>query len=274
MFKGFNLKLDIDFYRDNDIISFDQCYKLGKESFDKNKKTITDTLDKYIGLNGVLDGSKLQSDWFPQIKADVFISHSHGDEDYAIALAGWLNEAYGLTSFIDSCIWGYANDLLKNIDDVYSMNDDKTFYDYTKRNYSTSHIHMMLSASLSMMIDKTECLFFLNTPKSVKSSNIKVSNNKDAKKDKTLSPWIYSEIAMSYLIRKRSKNSHRDIVEFSKNLNENKQLAIEYDLPLEHLTDIDHSTLMKVYEETDHDDKYEALDNLYKITSTSKQLNG
>ena len=61
----------------------------------------------------------MQANWFPQIKADIFISHSHKDEDLALALAGWLKVSFGLTAFIDSCVWGYANDLLKMIDYKY-----------------------------------------------------------------------------------------------------------------------------------------------------------
>lgn len=47
----------------------------------------------------------MQVSWFPQIKADVFISHSHSDEKLAIIFAGWLYNAFGLTAFIDSCVW-------------------------------------------------------------------------------------------------------------------------------------------------------------------------
>ena len=61
----------------------------------------------------------MQANWFPQIKADIFISHSHKDKGLALALAGWLEETFGLTAFIDSCVWGYANKLLKMIDDEY-----------------------------------------------------------------------------------------------------------------------------------------------------------
>lgn len=55
----------------------------------------------------------MQSYWFPKINADIFLSHSHKDEKLIIAFAGWLKDTFNLDVFIDSCIWGYSNDLQK-----------------------------------------------------------------------------------------------------------------------------------------------------------------
>lgn len=205
--------------------------------FNDNKQKVISVL-KDFALNGsVLNGSKMQSDWFPQINGHIFISHSHNDKDAVIALAGWLYEYLGVTAFIDSCIWGNANELLKLIDDKFCLNDGGETYNYTKRNYSTSHVHMMLSTALSKMIDKTECLFFYNTPQSISSSNI-IS--------KTESPWIYSEITMTQLLRhnmpERIKRKIADTKTFSKG-GVTERLQIEYEVDLTHLVDIDADTL-------------------------------
>ena len=32
----------------------------------------------------------MQNDWFSQVSADIFISHSHNDKDVANTFAGWL----------------------------------------------------------------------------------------------------------------------------------------------------------------------------------------
>ncbi|MDQ0859866.1 hypothetical protein [Bacillus sp. V2I10] len=98
-------------------------------------------------------------------------------------------------------------------------------YSYEKRNYSTSHVHAMLSAALSSMIDKSECLIFLNTPNSI--------NYKDVIQQQTKSPWIYLEIAMSQIVRKKTPN--RKV--FSKSYFEaaGKELAINYNLDMRHL---------------------------------------
>ena len=66
----------------------------------------------------LIDGSKLQEDWFPtkNLHFDVFLSHSHGDEDKAKKLAAYLKHCYGLTTFIDSCYWNYCDVLLEQLD--------------------------------------------------------------------------------------------------------------------------------------------------------------
>lgn len=151
MHRGF--KIELKWYDE-------EYYREGLIQFSRNKTRIERTLKGFVGVDGILDGTKLQENWFPQVDADIFISHSHKDEKRAIALAGWIQEIFGLKVFIDSCIWEYSENLLRLIDNHYCLNSDKKSYSYEKRNQSTSHVHMMLSSALTMMIDKAECLFF------------------------------------------------------------------------------------------------------------------
>ena len=51
---------------------------------------------------------------------------------------------------------------------------------------------MMLSTALTQMIDKTECLLFLNTPFSISTSEVV---------NETESPCIYSELAVTKMLR-------------------------------------------------------------------------
>jgi hypothetical protein len=165
----------------------------------------------------------------------------------AITLAGWLYETFGLYSFIDSCIWGYADDLLEIIDDEHCR-ETRQSYSYKSRNYSTSHVHMMLNMALMQMIDKTECLFFLNTPNSIDLSDIET---------RTLSPWIYSEIGISQMIeKKRTRTKH-----FSDSLDES--LRISYKLDLSHLANIDSLDLLTWKQKNVREEM--ALDKLYEI---------
>ncbi|MGR6005670.1 hypothetical protein ACT7CR_06905 [Bacillus paranthracis] len=106
MFAGFNLT-DLD----DDFISL--YSNKGNNIFNESKKHIEKELDSFILSDGSIDGTRLQEDWFPQLETDIFLSHSHGDKNKAIALAGWLNDTFGLRVFIDSCVWGYADNLLK-----------------------------------------------------------------------------------------------------------------------------------------------------------------
>lgn len=246
--------------------SFQNYYQYGKKIYDENKKTIELELNKFLLPNGSLDGSKMQENWFPRVKADIFISHSHADEKLAISLAGWLYEEFGLIAFIDSCIWGYSNDLLKSIDDEYCQNSNGETYNYQKRNFSTSHVHMMLSTALTMMIDKTECIFFLNTPNSITASEV-ISRTK--------SPWIYSEIATTKMIRIKSLSSYRKqrVTEsYSVGGTIEKALTVEYEVNTDHLIQITNEDFIWWKLNWPHkkphlsDYSHYALDELYNIT--------
>ncbi len=240
MYRGFKLNINNNIFKSltvtkpelkdsifESLKDYNYYHKRGEEMFDKYAFDVYDNLELYIkGDSGIIDGTKLQNDWFPQINCDIFISHSHKDEDLAIALAGWLYDRFQLKSFIDSCIWHYADDLLEIIDNKYCLSSDHS-YNYRSRNYSTSHVHMMLNMALMQMIDKTECLFFLNTPNSIDLSDIKT---------RTLSPWIYSEIGISKMINKHIKRTSI----FSK-LDES--LGISYNLDLSHLANISQQNL-------------------------------
>lgn len=270
MYRGFNLSLENNFFREWGFKYFKYLKKVGSDSFSSQKTSIEEKINSFVRNDGSLDGSMMQANWFPQIEADIFISHSHKDEVLALALAGWLKKAFGLTAFIDSCVWGYSNELLKQIDDVYCLNGNHS-YSYEKRNYSTSHVHMMLSVALTQMIDNTECLFFLNTPNSL-------TPNPD--KNQTESPWIYSEIAATRLIRKRPRKDYRlkrTVESFSKGGRITPR--IRYDLPVDHLTDIDNEVLNNWAESWQAEGclndrfpqysenlKVHALDKLYELT--------
>ena len=247
--------------------SFPDYYQVGKTIYDENKRTIKLELNKFLLPNGSLDGSKMQENWFPQVKADIFISHSHADESLAIRLAGWLYVEFGLIAFIDSCIWGYSNDLLKSIDNEYCQNSNAETYNYQKRNFSTSHVHMMLSTALTMMIDKTECIFFLNTPNSITASEV-ISRTK--------SPWIYSEIATTKMIRKKSLSNyriHRVTESFSTGGSLKKSLDIEYEVNTDHLIQITNTHFISwkrnwPYNKPHLSDYSQyALDKLYNLTT-------
>lgn len=236
-----------------------------KEMFDSFDKTIKKSLDEYIGDDGILSGEKMQKDWFPEIKADIFISHAHKDESEVLALAGWLYNEFKLTSFVDSRIWGYAPALLRTIDNRYCKYTDdkgKSWYNYDRRNGSTAHIYMMLSAALIKMIDNSECLFFLNTPNSINASN--------SIEELTFSPWIYGEILYSRLIKRSMPDRlNQETRTFSKggpvNLGLNEQLNIKYPVDKKHLKKLNIGILQNWYLRHDQEKDNHPLDTLYSI---------
>lgn len=81
-------------------------HSVGSNLLKGHQSKVQLVLKKFLLSDGSIDGSRMQENWFPQIEADIFISHSHQDEGLAIALAGWLYEKFRLVSFIDSCVWG------------------------------------------------------------------------------------------------------------------------------------------------------------------------
>jgi hypothetical protein len=252
MYKGFNLSFGKNFF---------QFMKQGEELSTQYRTVIMQKMDAFLTDDGKLDGSRLQEHWFPQVHADVFISHSHNDLNVATALAGWLFDSFGLKPFMDSCVWGCADDLLKRIDKKYCRNPDGETYSYSKRNGSTSHIHMMLSTALGMMIDSTECLLFLNTPNSISSEDAVL---------KTQSPWLFMEIAMSRIIRRKSPDKHRHIMTIDESLELKKieaKFTFEYKVNLASLTNINWSTLM-TWKSSHVKGKEHPLDTLYRISKS------
>ncbi|MFI5301448.1 MAG: hypothetical protein ACHREM_25455, partial [Polyangiales bacterium] len=164
------------------------------------EQQVRDALDTFLNVDGSLDGSRLQTAWFPNVPSDIFISHAHADEGEARALAGVLWHHFGLRAFVDSVVWGYASTMLRRLDDKHCKLLDGSAYDYAKRNRSTSHVHMMLATALARTIDSVECVWFLNTPTSVRSSDTV---------ERTGSPWIMHELSVVELIRLRAPRRHQ-----------------------------------------------------------------
>lgn len=187
MFVGYNLEI-----REQ----LDYTLLKSGEKLNKNMDTLVKgEIYKFINeKDGSINATNMQNEWFPEIKADIFISHSSKDKQTAIMLAGWLYNNFNLISFIDSCVWGYCDDLLQKIDDKYCYQKNSHTYNYRKRNYSTAHVHNMLSTALNTMLDKCECVFFVNTNNSIKEETdmFKI----------TESPWIYNELSTIKTLRK------------------------------------------------------------------------
>ncbi|MDD4968026.1 MAG: hypothetical protein PHT07_01210 [Paludibacter sp.] len=270
MYKGFEIKISKEDFPNYRLNLKNNYYTIGNKLYTQDKNVIQNEITKFKLPNGAIDGTAMQANWFPKIHANVFISHSHKDKEFAISLAGWLKIKFGLTAFIDSCVWGFADDLLKLIDNEYCSireNNKIVSYNYKDRNYSTSHVHMMLSNALTSMIDNCECIFFLNTPNSITPYDV-VST-------KTQSPWIYTEIAMTSLIRKKDVSEYRPviIVESFSITERKKELNLEYIINTDHLIKLRKRDLQWWEDNWPYDDYHSpdftkfALDKLYELIS-------
>lgn len=245
--------------------SWGKFLSTGNKLHSANKAIVETDLKVFENANGSLQAEKIIDNWFPEIKANVFLSHSHKDENLAVGLAGWLNETFGLKSFIDSTVWGYSDKLLQLLDNKYCLNQSGETYSYSKRNRSTSHVHMMLSTALMNMIDKCECIIFVNTQSSYKP--VEYFSDQGV----TESPWIFSEIAMTRTLRQRSPEEHRpkrtfDSTIATKKISESRELHVNYPVDLLHLTPLNPKDLDTwAMQENGKKQNASALNSLYRM---------
>ncbi len=167
-----------------------------RKEFKEQAKGRHDNLSSYlIGTfknKEVIDAKKISDNIFPFRQADIFLSHSHADEDKAIELAVSLQRK-GLKVFVDSCAWGHFHNLLDDLNEIYAepvRNGGQTIYNYRKATELTAAIHMMLTGALHAMIKRSEIFVFLNTENSVPLKSYQSV-------DRTFSPWLYSELQFS-----------------------------------------------------------------------------
>lgn len=225
MYKAFRLKLNEFSYSSVGIDDGAKYLSLGRSLMLKNKRNVDSSIRKYLSPEGVLQASEIEDDWFPAVDADVFISHSHKDEPWVLAFAGYLL-SLGLKPFVDFTIWGYADDLIKKIDDRYFLHNGT--YDYDGCNYAASQVYLFLNSALQKMIDNTGCVIFMDTPNSLKVSKESLG--------KTGSVWIYSELLMTNLVEKRKPRSVTATFHLDEAAHE--EFQIEYCTDLSHLGDL------------------------------------
>lgn len=264
MFKCYRLDYDADLK--NLINGYE---KVGEEIMEARKESISKKLEEYIRDDGFIDFTNLQDDWFPTVETDIFISHSHKDIKVINALAGWLYSKFNVKVFVDSYIWNYCDDLLRKLDETYCRHSNGESFDYDKRNFSTAHVHMMLSNALNKMIDKSECIIFLESDNSLSlKNNIEVG---------TSSAWIYSELVTCSLIKTNVPKRHekKTEIEIRKffNMNESMNPLYRTNEQLEHFISLEANDLDRI-SKYDYSKGYEFLDKLYKTVRKERVLNG
>ena len=200
--------------------TIDSTCKLGRYTYntDKMLEHVKANINAESIKRALIDGTRLQEEWFPSEAYDslfdVFISHAHAD-DYAVKqLAGFLQEEYGLRSFIDSVYWGYIGQLQKDLDDWYSAKESyghKT-YDYKTSNFMAANVHIMLSTALLKMMDSCECLIFVDSDNSLTYQK---------SQPQTPSPWIYEEMSFAKRLRVNIPLRHKD--KFQVTINESRE---------------------------------------------------
>ena len=238
----------------------------GERHLEKQRTSCEAHLKNYINGNQI-NGSKIQNEWFPQVEADVFISHSHNDIELACALAGWLYEKFRLKCFIDYNVWGYSDELLENMNDKLSDKTDNGnggwLYDHKSCIEVSKHVDTMLSIALQKMIDKVEAVILLNTENSVQVYN-------DISMAETYSPWIYSEIICTEIVRKKPLLVYRDYPAgedwgLYESMQPRLMFKLSYEVSLKHLIALKVDDLSKWEKEYNSEHYQYALDALYKF---------
>ena len=204
-----------------------------------------------------LDAEKLSNIFFPQApKCQVFISHSHSDIDYASYIA-YLLHLKGINTFIDAHIWNNIDELLQKIDDEHCRNYKReNSYYYSKRNISTSNVHMILFSALINMIDSCECFLFLDTQNSIK---------KTAHRAETYSPWIMGELLVSSIIQIKDPRPRRFVESRAGmgSLTEDAAPSFLHPARIDHLEPLSWQQFWEWYQRAPADAPERALDRLY-----------
>ena len=231
---------------------------------ERNEKNLIKIQDYLLDRKNTLSVDKISKNLFLDIKPDIFLSHSHADENDVIRLAILIEKELNLSVFIDSCVWGDAFKLLRKVDEKYCLNGET--FNYHIRNHTTSNIFIILNSALHRIIDNCEAFVFLGTDKSIPIT--------DAFEDKKYlsSPWIYSELQFAKLVRRTPK---KRVIKFesgdqvsAESLGLDKAPNFAYSIP-ETDTTLPNQNLKNWIEDSNRYNSQDVhpLDRLYKIIS-------
>lgn len=166
----------------------------------RNEDRRADLTAYLTGKTNLLDASLIEQHLFPLEQVDVFLSHSHQDHDKVVRLAVAL-EDLGLKVFVDSCVWGDAYTLLKDVDDMHSVNtSEANTYFYSKVTRTTANVYMILNVALQRMIDRCELFLFLASD----ASTLTMEQYVDGP-EYVGSPWVFSELAFASTVARRAR---------------------------------------------------------------------
>lgn len=186
---GFKTKFTDKFIAD--LIKDKRYLEKGQALFTEQKTSIAESINMYKISNGALSAKKIEEDYFPiPENIDIFISHSHEDLDLAKSFAGMFKNYLGVNCFVDSCLWGSANDLLGIILDAYKHNNS-SYSDNELVKKASENVYMILSMALAKTMATSKVFCFIETPNSITSKGAIATTN---------SPWIYSELVISKLL--------------------------------------------------------------------------
>lgn len=260
MYRAFNLQLE-----ENAL----KAYAADRTKYEYEKSNSKEVLAKLIASEDTVSASEIKNILFPQTQSfNIFLSHSHNDLDLALRVKEYLENELGLTVFIDSVYWDNINEL-QDILNEYHRNRVSGLFNHQKTMDVAVHANMILASALTEMIDRCECVFFLNTDNSVIKGEDVVEGN-----DATYSPWIYHEIYTTTIIKTKI-NRDRVLLEHMDSklmFCVSSMPSIQYGLDLENMDLIDEEDLdiwLNVFLQKNRERDIHALDVLYFLCSLS-----
>jgi len=193
MYKSFYIKnFSFDYFGTNISSQRIEDYKSSKKALKYNKE-FEEKITKYFNDNqGNIFVNEILDNIFPEIKANIFLSHAHADAEEVVKLACFLEDRYHCNVFIDSLVWGNVFNLLRQIDNACCIIDD-IYFSYDQRNWTTSNLFLILNTALNKIIEQSNYFFFLETKESTTTLQNKFLT----------SPWIYSELFFASVVKKR-----------------------------------------------------------------------
>jgi len=239
---------------------FVKFYKQGLSDTQKKKKEIEGKLNAYAFPENSNDVnlSKVMSDWFPVKKYDIFLSHSHNEDDEkrAIAISCYLRETFQLECFVDSCTWGYVDALLKKMEKYCIENG---VISENLRNAVATHVHIMLNSALMKTMHFATAFLFLQTNDSLKKTHMTAD-------DWTYSSWIYSELSMSRVMSEILYSYPKELDNKSNILLDSVQLRMGYsDATTSHLKNVTLADLQYAFHPHYQQDGFSRNEDCFKL---------
>ena len=176
-------------------------------------------------------------------------------------MAGYIEKELGLKCFIDSLYWGNIDVLQEELNEKHRDKETKLF-DHKKTMEVAKHANMILASALTEMIDKCECVFFLNTENSV------IPGKEALEPNQTYSPWIYHEVYTTSIIKIEPPCRYVDKEHYQARDSATEDFpVITYGLDLSNMRKLDIIKLLVWETQARSNSKKCPLDVLYEITN-------